>query len=172
MEILDAQVHVDRVIPDGDASVDTLVDATLAAMDAVGVDTVLIAEIGGAGRPDHAVSQRAVQRRPDRFGYLVSLEHGDPDLDRRMAEVRATPGCLCLRLIPWPQNGDLDGHLRRVIDAFGAERVLWASDFTESRPHTWAQSLHYLLYSEQLSESEKAWVLGRSARAVLGWPRG
>lgn len=52
------------------------------------------------------------------------------------------------------------------------DTVLWASDFTESRPHTWAQSLHYLLYSEQLSASEKAWVLGRSARAVLGWPRG
>jgi len=25
-----------------------------------------------------------------------------------MAEVRTTPGCLCLRLIPWPQNGDLE----------------------------------------------------------------
>ncbi len=26
--------------------------------------------------------------------------------------------------------------------------------------------------AQQLSASEKAWVLGRSARAVLGWPRG
>ncbi len=287
MEIVDAQVHVDRVIADaGAASADALIDATVAAMDAVGVDTVLIAEIGGAGRSDYAVSRHAVQRHPDRFGYLVSLEYDDPDLDRRMSEVRTAPGCLCLRLIAWPQSGDLDrmragefeplfaaaerhgvpmfvampgqapliepylrrfprlpiildhcgvgvaappgrevppplvpfmtatlgerlaeldyitttlapypnlalkwshatarlsdepyphrdtvGHLRRVIAAFGAQRVLWASDWTESHPGTWAQSLHYLLYSDQLTEDEKAWVLGRSAREVLGWSR-
>jgi predicted TIM-barrel fold metal-dependent hydrolase len=282
VEILDAQVHVDRIVPEADAaSADTLIDATLAAMDAVGVDTVLIAELAD---PGYAVSRRAVQRRPDRFGYLVSLEHDDPDLDRRMAEVRTAPGRLCLRLIPWPQNGDLErmeaggfdplfaaaerhgvpifvgmpgqapliepylgrfprlqvildhcgvgvavppgdevppllapfvtetlderlaeldhvitlarypnlalkwchatarlsgepyphrdtvGHLRRVIAAFGAERVLWASDCTESQD-TWAQSLGYLLDSDGLSDDEKSWVLGRSARRVLDWPR-
>ena len=286
MEILDSQVHVDRVIRGGEgASADAMIDATVAAMDAVGVDTVLIAEIGSAGRPAYAVSRRAVQRHPERFGYLVGLEHTDPDLDRRMAEVRTTPGCLCLRLIPWPQNGDLErmragefeplfaaaerhgvpifvgmpgqapliepylrrfprlpiildhcgvgvavppggevppmlapfvtttlderleeldhittvlarypnlaikwchatsrlsaepyphrdtvGHLRGVIAAFGAERVLWASDWTESQAgHTWARSLHYLLDSDELADGEKAWVLGRSAREVLGW---
>jgi predicted TIM-barrel fold metal-dependent hydrolase len=285
VEILDSQVHVDRVIRGREgASADAMVDATVAAMDAVGVDTVLIAEIGSAERPAYAVSRRAVQRHPERFGYLVALEHTDPGLDRRMAEVRTAPGCLCLRLIPWPQHGDLDrmragefeplfaaaerhgvpifvgmpgqapliepylqrfprlpiildhcgvgvapppggdvppmlapfvtatlderleelehitnlarypnlaikwGHaterlsaepyphrdavqqLRRVIAAFGAERVLWASDWTESQAgHTWARSLHYLLHSDALSEAEKTWVLGRSAREILGW---
>jgi predicted TIM-barrel fold metal-dependent hydrolase len=266
-----------------DAGADAIVDATVAAMDAVGVDTVLIAEIGGAGRPPYAVSQRAVQRHPDRFGYLVALEHTDPDLERRMSELRSAPGRLCLRLIPWPQNGDLDrmraggfdplfaaaerhgvpifvgmpgqapliepylqrfprlpvildhcgvgvavppggevppmlvpfvtatleerldelehvarlarypnlalkwchatarlseepyphrdavGHLRGVLAAFGSERVMWASDWTESQGTTWAQSLHYLLDSDGLSASEKAWLLGRAAREVLGW---
>jgi L-fuconolactonase len=287
VEVLDAQVHVDRIVPGGEASADTTIDATVAAMDAVGVDTVLIAEFGGAGPPDYAVSRRAVQRHPDRFGYLVSLEHDDPNLNRRMAEVRTAPGRLCLRLIPWPQNGDLErmrtggfdplfaaaerhgvpifvgmpgqapliepylrrfprlpvildhcgvgvaagpggevppqlapfvtatldkrlaeldyitttlagypnlaikwchatarlsdepyphhdtvGHLRGVIAAFGAQRVLWASDWTESQPgHTWARSLHYLLYSDRLSDDEKAWLLGRSAREVLDWPQ-
>jgi predicted TIM-barrel fold metal-dependent hydrolase len=72
---------------------------------------------------------------------------------------------------PYP-HADTVGHLRRVIDAFGAERVMWASDYTESRPHfTWAQSLHYLLYSSLLSETEKEWVLGRSVRQILSWPR-
>jgi predicted TIM-barrel fold metal-dependent hydrolase len=61
-------------------------------------------------------------------------------------------------------------QLLRVIEAFGVERVMWASDYTESRDEqTWAQSLHYLLYSELLSESQKEWLLGRSARHVLSW---
>jgi predicted TIM-barrel fold metal-dependent hydrolase len=67
---------------------------------------------------------------------------------------------------------DVVRHLRRVIDAFGAERVMWASDYTESRSdQTWAQSLHYLRYSDLLSDTEKQWLLGKSVRHVLNWPR-
>jgi predicted TIM-barrel fold metal-dependent hydrolase len=70
---------------------------------------------------------------------------------------------------PYPHR-DAVQQLRRVIAAFGAERVLWASDWTESQAgHTWARSLHYLLHSDALSEAEKTWVLGRSAREILGW---
>jgi len=64
-------------------------------------------------------------------------------------------------------------QLLRVIEAFGVERVMWASDYTESRDEqTWAQSLHYLLYSDLLSDTQKEWVLGRSVRGVLSWSGG
>ncbi len=64
----------------------------------------------------------------------------------------------------WPQ-------LRRVVDAFGAERVMWASDATSTaKHHPWAQSLYALRACDTLSETEKEWILGKSARTILNWP--
>ena len=48
--------------------------------------------------------------------------------------------------------------LRRAIEAFGVERIMWASDVTQARVeanHTWAQLLYYLLDSDLLSETKK-----------------
>jgi len=73
---------------------------------------------------------------------------------------------------PYP-HPDVLPHLRRVIDAYGVERVVWASDFTQSFHtfgHPWAEQLHYLLDSDQLSQAEKEWLFGRSVRQVLRWP--
>ena len=62
-------------------------------------------------------------------------------------------------------------QLRKAVTAFGKERIMWASDYTESRRfHTWAQSLYYILYSDLLSETEKEWILGKSSRQILRWP--
>jgi predicted TIM-barrel fold metal-dependent hydrolase len=72
---------------------------------------------------------------------------------------------------PYPFR-DVLPHLRRAIDAFGPQRIMWASDHTESRPHhSWAQALYYILDSNMLTDIEKEWILGRSARTVLAWPR-
>lgn len=66
---------------------------------------------------------------------------------------------------------DLLTRLRRVIDAFGVKRLMWASDFTVTTDnHTYAESLFCLRCSELLSESDKEWVLGRSVRELLNWP--
>jgi L-fuconolactonase len=74
---------------------------------------------------------------------------------------------------PYPHR-DVLPHLRRVIDAYGVERVMWASDFTQSY-HTfgrpWAEARHYLLDSDQLSDTEKEWLFGRTVRQVLRWPQ-
>jgi L-fuconolactonase len=62
--------------------------------------------------------------------------------------------------------------LRRAIDAFGADRIMWASDYTQARTEmgiTWAQALYYVLESDRLSESEKEWILGGSVRKALNW---
>lgn len=67
---------------------------------------------------------------------------------------------------------DLQGKLRSLVDAFGADRIMWASDITENRSgHNWAEMLFHVKDSPALSDCEKAWILGKTARKVLGWPR-
>jgi predicted TIM-barrel fold metal-dependent hydrolase len=71
---------------------------------------------------------------------------------------------------PYP-FGDLEPKLRRAVDAFGPERVMWASDYTMTRHRaTWAETLFSIRDSSSLSEDEKAWVLGATARRILNWP--
>jgi L-fuconolactonase len=67
---------------------------------------------------------------------------------------------------------DVMPPLRQAIDAFGVERIMWASDYTIARDqnaNSWAECLYYLLDSEQLSWTEKEWLLGGSVRQVLNW---
>jgi hypothetical protein len=62
--------------------------------------------------------------------------------------------------------------LRRAIEGFGPERIMWASASTQARTEmgiTWAQALYYLLDSDQLSNIEKEWLLGASVRKALNW---
>ncbi len=64
--------------------------------------------------------------------------------------------------------------LRRAIEAFGVDRIMWASDYTQARTEmgiTWAQALYYVLESDQLSEIEKQWLLGESLRKALHWAK-
>lgn len=68
---------------------------------------------------------------------------------------------------------DLLPLLRRAIEAFGVERIMWGSDYTVARDQhgeAWAHALYYLLDSDQLSQTEKEWILGRSVREALRWP--
>ena len=61
-------------------------------------------------------------------------------------------------------------HLRKTIDAFGAERVMWASDHTTVEGQSWADLLFWLRDSKQITEAEKAAILGGTARRILDWP--
>ncbi len=71
---------------------------------------------------------------------------------------------------PYP-FGDLNPKLRRAVDAFGPQRVMWASDYTMTRHRaTWAETLFSIRDSSSLSEDEKAWILGGTAREILNWP--
>jgi len=86
---------------------------------------------------------------------------------------------------PYPYK-DVWPYLHRVFEAFGAQRILWASDFTRMR---WLPSLqaadtryapfkdwkyysdclNYLRDTNEISESDKEWVLGKTVRRVLRW---
>jgi predicted TIM-barrel fold metal-dependent hydrolase len=69
---------------------------------------------------------------------------------------------------PFP---DLEPKLRRAVDAFGAERVMWASDYTMTRHRaSWAETLFGIRDSSSLTEDEKTLILGGTARRILKWP--
>lgn len=59
--------------------------------------------------------------------------------------------------------------LRRAIEAFGADRLMWASDHTVIPNHTWADMMLYLRDDPELDPIEKEWILGRTARKLLNW---
>jgi L-fuconolactonase len=61
-------------------------------------------------------------------------------------------------------------YLRRAIAAFGADRILWASDASIIPEHTWSDLLHYLRDDPELSQEEKEWILGRTVRRLVDWP--
>jgi predicted TIM-barrel fold metal-dependent hydrolase len=57
--------------------------------------------------------------------------------------------------------------LRRALEAFGPERVMWASDSSVIRHETWGDLLHSVRDDPELSTLEREWVLGRAARRIL-----
>ncbi len=60
-------------------------------------------------------------------------------------------------------------HLRRLIEAYGVERLMWASDATIMPHWPWADLLNYLRLDTELSDDEKVWLLGGTARKVFAW---
>lgn len=83
---------------------------------------------------------------------------------------------------------DAEPALRAIVDAFGADRLMWASDTTrfsgrigigrhqnpltlEDYPgkHTYAESLLFIRESPVLTTAEKEAILGGAAARVLGW---
>ncbi|WP_439134066.1 amidohydrolase family protein [Pseudomaricurvus sp.] len=60
--------------------------------------------------------------------------------------------------------------LKKMITAYGRERILWASDSTVIPNHTWSDTLHYVRDNPELSQLDKEWILGAAARRLLNWP--
>lgn len=87
---------------------------------------------------------------------------------------------------PYPYP-DVWTHLSRLVGEFGAERMMWASDISRVMgrtglstrnpygetdypgKHNYAESLRYILDSDQLSRSQKESILGGTVRTLLGW---
>jgi L-fuconolactonase len=112
--------------------------------------------------------------RPMMTREPVSIEQWKP-----VADLAKYPN-IALKWAHAPRLGGIDErypfptameYLLRAIDAFGPERILWASDYTRARVHhTWAAALTYILASDRLSATDKEWILGRSTRTLLRWP--
>jgi predicted TIM-barrel fold metal-dependent hydrolase len=80
-------------------------------------------------------------------------------------------GAVTLSKEPFP-FADLWPHVHRLVEAFGPERLMWGSDFTRARGiRTYAESIDFIRYTNELSESDKNLILGESLTRILGWPR-
>jgi predicted TIM-barrel fold metal-dependent hydrolase len=80
---------------------------------------------------------------------------------------------------------DLWEGLDAVVEAFGAERLMWGSDISrvmgragmvqlappglEYAKHTYAEALFYIKHTDRLTAEQKRLILGGTAAAVLGW---
>ncbi|WP_367123825.1 amidohydrolase [Streptomyces phytohabitans] len=109
------------------------------------------------------------------FGELLKLAEL-PNVSVKLS------GAPTLSTAPYPYP-DLRPPLERVLDAFGVDRCMWATDqhrvfgrlhgFPEVPRypgyHSYAQGLHYLLDHVELSPSERTALFGGTARRVLGW---
>jgi L-fuconolactonase len=83
---------------------------------------------------------------------------------------------------------DAKEPVRRIIDTFGPERLMWASDIGRFRgrvgwhmripegqgdyagKHTYAEALAFYTEADWLSETEKELILGGTVRRLLDWP--
>lgn len=63
-------------------------------------------------------------------------------------------------------------YLRSALNAFGAERVMWAGDASANLTgETWAELLFWLLDNPDLDQNERANLLGGTVRRILSWPQ-
>jgi predicted TIM-barrel fold metal-dependent hydrolase len=65
---------------------------------------------------------------------------------------------------------DLTDLIRRVVDAFGPRRLMWASDapYQVQPPHTYAASVALMTEGlDFLSDEDRDWILGRTAAAFF-----
>lgn len=61
-------------------------------------------------------------------------------------------------------------EFQRAIDAFGVQRMLWASDAThEETKASWGELLSFVRDNPALANSDKEWILGKTARRVFRW---
>jgi predicted TIM-barrel fold metal-dependent hydrolase len=75
---------------------------------------------------------------------------------------------------------DIWPHLDRVLDAFGPDRLLWASDYTRlrmadaagparNRGCHYSESRDMLLHSDAIDDDAKAAIFGGTVQRLLGW---
>ena len=76
-------------------------------------------------------------------------------------------------------------HVNRLLEAFGPERLVFASDFTRLRmapgttergrrdewAATYSDSVNCLRDTTEISQKDKELLFGQSLRALLRWPR-
>jgi L-fuconolactonase len=121
----------------------------------------------GVGMPGHPPGRSAAEE-----ARVTSPSYLDEVL--KLAEfpnfaVKISHAPMLLRAGAYPFEA-VRPHLRRAIEAFGVERLMWGSDATIMPHWPWADLLNYLRLDSELSDDEKSWLLGRTARKVFSWP--
>jgi L-fuconolactonase len=88
----------------------------------------------------------------------------------RLKNVAVKASCLpCYVDEPYPFP-TLHPQIRRVVDAFGPERVFWGTDLSQLPcPYRQAVTL-FIEELDFLSASDKEWIMGRALSNWLKWP--
>jgi len=113
----------------------------------------------------------------DHMGLNVQWKGKDlgPGIDvlvnfARMKNVGVKASCLpCYVAAPYPFP-TLHPHIRRVVDAFGPQRIFWGTDLSQM-PCSYHQAV--TLFIEELdflSAQDKEWIMGRALANWLRWP--
>jgi predicted TIM-barrel fold metal-dependent hydrolase len=88
----------------------------------------------------------------------------------RMKNVGVKASCLpCYVAEPYPFP-TLHPQIRRVVDAFGPQRIFWGTDLSQM-PCSYHQAV--TLFTEELdflSAQDKEWIMGRALAHWLRWP--
>jgi predicted TIM-barrel fold metal-dependent hydrolase len=71
---------------------------------------------------------------------------------------------------PYPFR-DMEGHIRRIIEAFGVRRCFWGTDLSHALAKaTYRQCVtHFTEELKFLTDQDKEWIMGRGLAACLGW---
>ena len=75
--------------------------------------------------------------------------------------------CYVDEAYPFPT---LHRQIRRVVDAFGAQRIFWGTDLSQS-PCSYRRAV--TLFTDELdflSATDKEWIMGRALAQWLNWP--
>ena len=113
----------------------------------------------------------------DHMGLNVQWKGKDlaPGIDvllkfARMNNVAVKASCLpCYVAEPYPFP-TLHPQIRRVVDAFGPQRIFWGTDLSQM-PCSYHQAV--TLFTEELdflSAQDKEWIMGRALAQWLRWP--
>jgi predicted TIM-barrel fold metal-dependent hydrolase len=67
---------------------------------------------------------------------------------------------------------DMDGHIHRIIDAFGVRRCFWGTDLSHALDRaTYRQCVTHFTEGLKLpADQDKEWIMGRGLAECLGWP--
>lgn len=99
----------------------------------------------------------------ERLGHLLALaEH--PNVYVKMTATAA------LSNEPYPFC-DIWEPIGRVVAEFGADRVMWGSDYNRtSSLHSYREATAYLAEVDTIDEAAKQTLYGGTVRTVYGWP--
>jgi L-fuconolactonase len=75
----------------------------------------------------------------------------------------------CFSNEPYPYR-DLHTFIKRIFEAFGAQRMLWRADLSRLTP-TYTECLAHVRKSlDFLSAEDGEWILGKTLARALNWP--
>jgi len=104
----------------------------------------------------------------DHCGWCRSVEHWDGILALGSVENVSMKWSHAARAFPPTET---QRQFERAVDAFGVQRLLWASDITEDESESsWSELMSFIADNPALSAGDREWVLGRTARQVFRWP--